>query len=260
MRSGGRPGTTAANGQRADRVVGAPAARVRLPGSSWGSPLRREVPRGRHGFPLDQVSTFQRVRLLDAFVAEVAERGFPGTRVAQVCTIAGASTKAFYAAFGTKDDCLLHAFDVGAGILCHHAAIAFRRRDGSLPDRVGAAVDTMLAILAANPPFTRVALLEVPRLGPAGGDRFDMALERFRAGVGLGPTGPRTTTDPGDSLSVLLGGALRLLAGYVVAGRTDKLAEAAPQLVRWAAVWTAARDEREVAAPGRPASRAGRIG
>lgn len=232
MRSGGGP--TAVAGGTSAGVAGAPRSRVRLPGSQWGNPSRRGVPRGRHGFPLDAVSVYQRVRLLDAFVAEVAERGFPGTRVASVCAIAGTSTKAFYAAFRTKDDCLLHAFDVGAGLLCHHGAIAFQRGDGPLPERMGVAIDAVLGILADNPPFARLALLEVPRLGPAGADRFDVAVERFRAGVGLPPAGPPPPGPPVGSLSVLVGGAVRLLAGYVAAGCTEQLRDAAPHLTRWA--------------------------
>ncbi len=233
MPSGGGP--TAIAGGTSAGVAGAPRSRVRLPGSQWGDPSRRGVPRGRHGFPLDEVSAYQRVRLLDAFVAEVAERGFPGTRVAGVCAVAGTSTKAFYAAFRTKDDCLLHAFDVGAGLLCHHGAIAFRRGDGLLPERMEVAIDTVLAILADNPPFARLALLEVPRLGPAGVERFDVAVDRFRAGVGLPPAGPPPPGPPVGSLSVLVGGAVRLLAGYVAAGCTEQLRDAAPHLTRWAA-------------------------
>ena len=65
--------------------------RLRLPGTPWDSSLGRDLPRGRHGFPLDEVGAYQRVRLLDAFVAEVGRVGYSDARVSTVCAEAGTS-------------------------------------------------------------------------------------------------------------------------------------------------------------------------
>lgn len=211
---------------------------IRLPGSPWDSPLDRPVPRGRHGYALDEVGLYQRVRLLDAFVREVSCRGFPAAQVSQICGLAGTSTKAFYMAFGSKDECLLRAFDVGAAVVCHQGVLAYHRAEGSWPARATAAVHRMLAILGENPPFARLAFVEILRLGPDGAARIEataahclrrIGVQRYRALLpGL---------DPDAQLAALVAAGVRLLGGYAAAGRAEHLVDVAATLSDWLVAW-----------------------
>lgn len=234
------------------------ATHVRLPGSLGAGLLRQPGPRGRHGFPLDQVAAFRRVRLIDEFVVQVSRSGFAGAHVSQVCRAVGASTKSFYGAFDSKDGCLLRAFDLGAALVCERAFAAFDVASGPWRSRVLAAVEQALADLAANPPFARVALVEVPRLGPAGVARFDAVVTRFldRLGAEHGvPAAVEPAREKGTGLPAgtgyrdpLVAAAVCLLAGRVEAGEASRLAELAPEIVRWLPTggviraWTASSD------------------
>lgn len=227
-----------------DRVRAAPprvgGRRVRLPGSSWGSPLDRDLPRGRHGFPLDQVGMYQRVRLLDAFVAEVGRVGYPAARVAAVCSRAGASTKAFYARFRSKEGCLLQAFDAGAKVLCDHGGLAYRQAVGPWQDRATAGITAMLAILADNPPFARLALVELGRLGPTGQARLDAVAayccRQLEARPSVAVPAPLSAEEYRDGL---VAAAVRVLGELVLSGRTADLADLSGMLGDWLAAWPA---------------------
>lgn len=210
---------------------------MRLPGSPWDSPLDRPLPRGRHGYPLDEVVIYQRVRLLDAFVAEVSCHGFPATQVSRVCSRAGTSTKAFYRIFGSKNECLLHAFDAGAVVVCEHGALAFRRAAGPWEARVTAAVRRMLLILADNPPFARMALVELLRLGPVAVERLEAVAAHCL--VQLEARWPPTTPGlaPEAHLGAVVAAAVRVLGWYTTAGRTECLGDLAETLGSWLPAW-----------------------
>lgn len=213
--------------------------RVRLPGSAWGSPLGRDLPRGRHGFPLDEVSAYQRVRLLDAFVAEVGRVGFAAARVATVCAEAGTSTKAFYGLFDSKDDCLLRAFEAGAKAVCDQGTLAYRRARGPWAARVTVGVQAMLQVLADNPPYARLALVELGRLGPTGAARLEAVaaycMGRFEAAPPPAvPAALRLET----YRAALVAAAVRVLGDAVLEGSTDRLPELAATLGDWLAAWS----------------------
>ncbi|MGH9108294.1 MAG: TetR/AcrR family transcriptional regulator [Acidimicrobiales bacterium] len=215
-----------------------PSPAVRLPGSRTRPDAGRPLPRGRHGFPPGAVLEYQRVRLLDAFTAEVSRSGYPETRVSKVCAAAGTSSKTFYAHFTSKEACLLAAFDDGAALVCDHGALAYRRAAGPPGERVMAAVEVMLGILAGNLPFARLAIVEVPRLGTTGTRRIDAAAGRCFQQLGVEPrTGALPELPPEACVSTVVGGAVGLLARHVTAGTSGSLAALAPVLCRWLSPW-----------------------
>ncbi len=198
---------------------------VVLPGGRSPQGDDRVVPIGRHGYPREQIRAVQRAKILDAFVAELGDKGMAGARVIEVCRRAGVSAKEFYAQFGTKEDCFFAAFDVGADLVFEQGAAAFAAAEGRWEDRVRAAIRAMLETLAVNPAFCRLCIVEAGQAGPAGVERLNAVILRCRTLLG----GERDlATPPGMPVeaceSVVVGGALQPLAEYVIAGRATELA------------------------------------
>ncbi len=57
----------------------------------------------------------QRARILHATAEIVAEHGYARTKVKQVTSRAGVSTRAFYEHFGNLQDCFTTLLDLGSG-------------------------------------------------------------------------------------------------------------------------------------------------
>jgi AcrR family transcriptional regulator len=137
------------------------------------------LPRGRYAAPRPVVREAHRVRMLEAMVRAVAEKGYARVAVADVVDRAGVSRKTFYEHFANKEDCFLAAYDVGVdGLL---AAIDEALAEPA-PDWLTAArraVDVYLAKIAANPPFARAFLIEVLGAGPRALARRDLVQNRF---------------------------------------------------------------------------------
>jgi AcrR family transcriptional regulator len=137
------------------------------------------LPRGRYAAPRPVVREAQRVRMLEAMVQAVAEKGYARVAVADVVDRAGVSRKTFYEQFANKEDCFLAAYDAGVdGLL---AAIDEALAEPA-PDWLTAArraVEVYLARMAVNPPFARAFLIEVLGAGPHALARRDVVQNRF---------------------------------------------------------------------------------
>lgn len=213
-------------------VDAATAGPVVLPGGRPPNGDDRVVPIGRHGRPREEIRAVQRARILDAFVAELGEHGLAQTRIMTVCRRAGVSAKEFYTQFQNKEDCFFAAFDVGADLVFEQGSAAFARTEGLWEDRVRAAIGAMLEALAANPAFCRLCIVEAAQAGPAGMERLNAVILRCRTLLG----GDRDLEAPAGvpakaCESAVIGGALRPLAEYVMAGRAAELASLVPLLI-----------------------------
>lgn len=88
----------------------------------YDSSLQRELPSGRRAdkqVSRADVATSQRVRLLEAVMEEVAERGYANATVAGIASRAGVSSRTFYVHFKDKEACFLESYD-------QHATVIFR--------------------------------------------------------------------------------------------------------------------------------------
>jgi AcrR family transcriptional regulator len=202
---------------------------VILPGGRSPQGADRVVPIGRHGQPREEIRAVQQAKILDAFVAEVGEKGLVGARVIDVCRRAGVSAKEFYAIFGSKEECFFVAFDLGADQVCGRGEAAFVGAKGPWEDRLRAAIEAMLEVLAANPAFSRLCIVEAAHAGPAAAERLNGVIKRCRKVFGGDrefDVPPWVSTEACES--ALVGGALQPLAEYVLAGRAGELADLAP--------------------------------
>ncbi|WCB92491.1 hypothetical protein DSM104299_01187 [Baekduia alba] len=145
-----------------------------------GHPVTQHLPKGRHGLSRAFIASNQRERLLDAIANVVAEKGYAGTRVADITEYAGVSRKTFYELFTDKEDCFLAAYDAITQLLMGRMAKGLLAvADASWEDRVSALLGEFLRFLAAEPAFARMCIVEVLGSGPKGLARRDAAIEAF---------------------------------------------------------------------------------
>ncbi|MES1193538.1 MAG: TetR/AcrR family transcriptional regulator [Solirubrobacterales bacterium] len=159
-----------------DDVPTGPPDPSRPPGPSGA----QQLPKGRHGLSRAFIASNQRERLLDAIANVVAEKGYAGTRVADVTDYAGVSRKTFYELFTDKEECFLAAFDAITQLLMDRMAQALTDlSDSNWRIRVRALLGEFLRFLAAEPAFARMCIVEVLGSGPEGLARRDAAIEAF---------------------------------------------------------------------------------
>ena len=178
------------------------------------------LPRGRHGLPPSFVRRNQRARVLEAVLAVSAQPGFEAASIRELFAAAGLSPEAFYEHFATKEDAWATAFDQAFVALfgaAWHAALPHRDR----PAKVSAAVAAALGLLASEPGYARLLLVDAPSAGRAGQAAIDDALQAFARLL------TRATAGPGEQPKLLplamAAGVAELAAGWVLDGRTAQL-------------------------------------
>jgi AcrR family transcriptional regulator len=200
------------------------------------APLR--LPPGRHGIPADLVRAHQRLRLIDAAAAALAEQGYGRITAARVTELAGVSSRTFYQHFEDLWACLLAAYENEAGRLCEEIEAACRvlveergpvaeaDRRGRARAGIAAAIDS----LAAEPNAARLLSAEPPpQIAALSTARRDL-VER------LGALLRGVLTDPGGATPLpglerrLIGAALALVATRAAMGDPQRLRDLEPEL------------------------------
>ncbi|MEV0029185.1 TetR/AcrR family transcriptional regulator [Nocardia sp. NPDC050793] len=130
----------------------------------------RQLPRGRHGLPREQVIASQRDRILDAMAETMAVTGYVGTSVAAVLKLAGVSRETFYEQFRSKEDCFTAAYERAVERLVVRIAEASGPADEN--GTSGPDLDRMERLLVAyfeglieDPAYARLYLVEVYAVG-----------------------------------------------------------------------------------------------
>jgi AcrR family transcriptional regulator len=200
---------------------------------SGGSPPTQHLPKGRHGLSRAFIASNQRERLLDAIANVVAEKGYAGTRVADITEYAGVSRKTFYELFTDKEDCFLAAYDALLGNLLGDTARGFESKPGSpWAVRVAAGLAELLKHLAEHPDEGRFAIVEVLAAGPKALARRDAALRQFTGFLDAGRA--ETSVElPGITSLSLAGGINELLYSEILHGASARLPSRLPDLMFW---------------------------
>ncbi|HEV7493077.1 TetR/AcrR family transcriptional regulator [Baekduia sp.] len=178
------------------------------------------LPRGRHGLPPGFVRRNQRTRILEAVLAVAAQPGFEAASIRELFAAAGLSPEAFYEHFSSKEDAWETAFDQAFVALfgaAWHAALPHRDR----PAKVSAAVGAALALLAAEPGYARLLLVDAPSAGRAGQPAIDDALQAFSRLLTRATAGP--AEQPKLLPVAMAAGIAELVGGWVLDGRTAQL-------------------------------------
>jgi AcrR family transcriptional regulator len=176
----------------------------------------------------------QRERLLDGMARAVAHQGYPATSVADVLKLARISRRTFYEQFADKEDCFLAAYDQIAERCVQRVAGAFETTD-SWDEGVRRAVDAGLRVLAAEPEFARLGVVEVLGAGPRGLARRDATLQRFVGFVEHGRAELASAGAPPPELvaQAIVGGCYELVYSQIVRGDARRLPELAEELLHY---------------------------
>lgn len=197
-------------------------------------PLYERLPRGPHRMDRGEVAENQRQRMHGAMIEAVAAHGYGGTSVKQVITLAGVSRRAFYEQFSNKQECFLTALELLTSRASERVATAYRTTDGSLEDRMRAALTALAELLAANPKSARMALLEAWAAGPSGWTTLTKALLGFeRALAESFARTPGATGLPAPVVRGIVGGLHMMAFTRLHRGRSEELPGLVEQMLRW---------------------------
>jgi AcrR family transcriptional regulator len=139
----------------------------------------RGLPRGRSSLAPLAVGAAHRDRLTHAVIGVVAGRGYAATTVADIVAAARVSRAAFYAQFGSKEECFLDACFQGLGLMARAVGEVQSQAPAEPPEAVlRATIAGFVRFVVDEPAFARCFLLEMPLAG-------DEALRRYLAVIDM---------------------------------------------------------------------------
>lgn len=216
------------------RLIGGTA--LAEPAEAELEPLR--LPPGRHGIPADLVRAHQRLRLLAAASAALAEQGYGRLTAARVTELAGVSSRTFYQHFEDLWACLLAAYETEAGRLGEEieaacARLVEQRGPVAEADRNGrarAGIAAALRFLAAEPDVARLLSAEPPpQIAALATARRDL-VERLGGMLRSVLTDPDGATPLPGLERRLIGAALALVSTRAAGGDPQRLRDLEPEL------------------------------
>lgn len=199
-----------------------------MPGSRSAKAPERRLPRGRHDLPREFVARTQRDRLIDAMARTVAAKGF-GVPLTEVCAAAGVSTRAFYEHFTDKEACFMATFERGADLLTRSVRAAYAQPE-RWPIRIRRGLEVLLHLLAAEPAFAHLSMVESLAAGPRARERMRQIIEEFEQFVEDAPKRPDQAAVPAILGEAVVAGVFGLLFNYVAARRTAELPGLLPDI------------------------------
>jgi AcrR family transcriptional regulator len=202
---------------------------ARIPGSRSATDPDRRLPRGRHDLPREFVARTQRDRLVDAMARTVAARGYVNTSLNDVCTAAGVSTKAFYQHFTDKEACFLATFERGV-TLVQKSVIGAYGQPGRWPERMRRGLAMLLHILAAEPAFASLAVVEVLAAGPRALGYRRALLDSYLSFFADAPRRAGQPEVPPAAVEAVVAGVYGVIFDHVATGRAAELEARLPDL------------------------------
>lgn len=189
------------------------------------------VPVGREPLPREVMAEHQRRHVLDAAIGVFAKRGYPATTVDHIVAAAKVGVSSFYSFFAGKEECFLAAFDLIAAE--GRERIAARvPAEAEQPEKVCAALEALLELLAAEPLRARIALVEAQTAGATARARYQACLDQvvpeLRRCRAASPVGEEL---PGTMEVAVLGGVVWFLQQRIVLGEIADAPALLPDLV-----------------------------
>jgi len=195
-----------------------------------------QLPPGRHGLSRTFVAENQRERILAAVADVVSAASYAEMTVEGIIVTAGVSRRTFYEHFKNKDDAFLAAYDEAAGRLLTAVRAAYESREG-FADRVRTGISTFLALLAADPAFARMCIVEVMAAGPEAVQRRNVAMGSFAEMIDENARELLEESPPSSiTAETVVGGIYDVIYTRIQRGEVRELPELAPDLVHSALV------------------------
>jgi AcrR family transcriptional regulator len=176
-----------------------------------------------------------------AMIEAVAASGYGRTSVKQVVSLAGVSRRAFYEQFANKQECFLATLDLIALEAMDDIAATYRSAEGTLEQRLAAALATFAEVVQRNPKGSRLMLVDAPSAGPAGWERLTETLnafeERFAESFSRAPDAAPL---PEPVARAIVGGLRRATFVRLIEDRTDEMPGLVEHMLSWALVFKTA--------------------
>lgn len=203
----------------------------------WGysDELRARKLAPGYRLPPESVARNQRWRLMAAMVAQVAERGYERTTVADVVELSGVSRTAFYRHFENKERCFVEAVDATIGFAMEAVETAVAEAGDAPAARIDAAVSSFVEQIVAQPAAARMCFLEVYAAGRDAvreANRSAAAFERILAESFAGS--PEHAGLPPETIHAIVGGARKAISTALREDRERELPDLTPALSAWA--------------------------
>jgi AcrR family transcriptional regulator len=200
-------------------------------GDAEGGASSSRLPAGRHGLPREFIAQNQRERIITALVDTVAERGYNATTVAHITKAASVSRRTFYEHFADKEACFLAAYEMVADHIRDSMQVAAEAFE-EWPQKVRAALGTMLSFLAGEPDLARVCMIEPVAAGGEIAAKHRASMQGFVEILKAGrPEHSGERPLPEATEATLVGGIVSLIVREINAGRTEQLEDLLPDLV-----------------------------
>ncbi|MGN6257565.1 MAG: TetR/AcrR family transcriptional regulator [Solirubrobacterales bacterium] len=207
------------------------------PGPDWGEPPDS---------PLSRRALTQRERIMRAVAREAAASGYANLSVPTITAAAGVSNQTFYQEFEGKPAAFLAAFEALSRRALGRVEAAFLAQTDWYQG-VGAGITALLAVIAADRLFARLAFFELPVLGAAGLDRADATMDRLLAVLGPELRPKETSGVAPAATAAIAGGVWSLIQTEIEEGRASSLPELAPEITDF--VLEPFLDQRDGAVP-----------
>jgi AcrR family transcriptional regulator len=190
-----------------------------------------QLPPGRHGLTRERVVEHQRARMLVA-VAEVSVRkGYAAMSVEDIIARAGVSRRTFYDQFRNKEEAYLAAYDASVDQLSSRVRSAFERADGPV-EQARECLAALLEVIAAEPAFSRMCIVDVLGAGPSAIARRDAAIRDLAALIEEAAKAiPAAHRPPSLTSEAVVGGIHQIIYARLVRGEVDTLPGLLPDLV-----------------------------
>ena len=173
----------------------------------------------------------QRQRILSAVAEAVSQVGYAAMTVEDIIRVAGVSRRTFYEHFKSKEEAFLVSYDDISAQLMDAVVAAFDRAD-SFITRVEDCMRAYLTLLAAQPAYANMCIVEVLVAGPTAIGRRNAVMRQFMELIDRGADEelPRTGRPPPLTSETLVGGIHEVTYARVLKGETAQLPALLPDL------------------------------
>ncbi len=133
----------------------------------------------RPELPKEFVAGHKRRRMMEAIAELTAEKGYGGTKIADLVRRAGVARKTLYDNFDGKEDLFLAAITSALAEAQQRVEEACAESDGAWQQRIEAGLGALLGFVAEHPAAARMCMVEALSATPASAARYDAALRGF---------------------------------------------------------------------------------
>jgi AcrR family transcriptional regulator len=182
------------------------------------------------------VAQNQRERILAAVADVSSATSYAELTVEGVIVTAGVSRRTFYEHFKNKDDAFLAAYDEASTRLLAAVRAAYESRQGFV-ERMSAGIEAFLLLLAADPAFARMCIVDVMAAGPDAVALRNAAMSAFATMIEENARERLAESPPSDlTAETVVGGIYDVVYTRIQRGDIRQLPELAPNLIHTALV------------------------